>query len=83
MAGSASVSGFSVSWAAVDGADKYQARVGVDGTWEETTVATVEFSDLDAGGSYSVEVQAGNGGGWSAGGAASCQALPVAPVVVV
>ena len=71
-----------MSWAAVDGADKYQARVGVDGTWEETTVATVEFSDLDAGGSYSVEVQAGNGGGWSAGGSASCQALPVAPAVV-
>ena len=74
-------SGFSVSWEAVEGADKYQARVGGDGAWEETTAAAVEFSDLDAGGSYSVEVQAGNDGGWGASGTVSCSTLPDAPVV--
>ena len=83
VGGSASVSGFSVSWEEVSGSTKYQVRLD-GGEWVTPDSSTGHpFTGLSAGGQFAVEVQAGNGAGWSAGGSASCQTVPVAPAVVV
>ena len=80
VAGSAQVSSFSVSWAAVGGADNYRARVD-EGGWADVAGTSHAFSDLGSGGEFSAEVQADNGGLWGASGTATCFTLPGEPVV--
>ena len=82
VAGSASVSGFTASWAAVVGADGYQVRVGDDDEdWVAVSGTSHAFSELDAGGEFAVDVQARNGGLWSSSGEKTCYTLTVAPAV--
>ena len=76
----ATTTSFTANWAAVTGASKYRANRD-DGTWNETTATSHAFTELTAGGSYEVDVQAGNSGGWSASGENTCETLPDAPVV--
>ena len=61
------------------GASRYQVRLDAGGWLTPGSSTGHAFSDLNAGGSYLVEVQAGNDSGWSAGGSASCQTVPDAP----
>ena len=84
VAGSASVSGFTASWAAVVGADGYQVRVGDDDDdedWVAVSGTSYAFTDLAAGGEFAVDVQAQNGGLWSSTGEKTCYTLTVAPAV--
>ncbi|MCY3634232.1 MAG: fibronectin type III domain-containing protein, partial [bacterium] len=79
--GSATDSSFSVSWTVSPGATKYQGRVK-SGNWMRTDSFTShQFSGLSPGGSYGVEVQAGNSGGWSDSASVTCPTLPDEPVV--
>ncbi|WP_419928367.1 fibronectin type III domain-containing protein [Candidatus Poriferisocius sp.] len=74
----ATTSGFTASWDAVSGAEKYRVRIG-GGEWDDATGTSHGFPELGAGAEHAVEVQAGDSDGWGDTGSASCWTLPVVP----
>ena len=73
------------SWPGVTGATKYQTRYHLAGfgysSWEEQTEVSKQISDLSAGASLTLYVQAGNSSGWSDSDSATCTTIPGAPSV--
>ena len=68
------------SWPAVSGATKYQTSSD-DSTWSEQSGRSKASSNLSAGTSLTLYVQAGNASGWSGSGSATCTTIPGAPSV--
>ena len=68
------------TWPAVTGATKYRTSSD-NSTWSEQSGRSKTSSNLSAGTSLTLYVQAGNAAGWSGSGSATCTTIPGAPSV--